>query len=57
MKQNDESDLTSGPAEAKPRVVGYGFSCGSGSCKLFKVCANEPELPKLPAPPRPEPKG
>jgi hypothetical protein len=39
----------------KPRVVGYGFSCGSGPCKVFRVIDGTP-LPKLPALPERETK-
>jgi hypothetical protein len=53
--KNDAKDLPSGPAEAKPRVIGYGFTCRSGPCKVFRVYDNEPELPKLPAPVEPKP--
>lgn len=42
------------PPAAKPKIVGYGFSCGSGRpCKVFNVYENEAEPPKLPAPTEP----
>lgn len=38
----------------KPRVVGYGFACGGGPCKTFRIYENKPTLPKLPVPTEPK---
>jgi len=43
------SDEKEAPPAPKAKPVRYGFSCGSGPCRTFRVYENEPEKPKLPA--------
>jgi hypothetical protein len=53
VKDGENKEEPKAPA-ATPRVGGYGFACGGGPCKTFRVFENEPTLPKLPAPSKPK---